>query len=158
MVERFNQRLFDIQASMRRQHPCCRESHWLEALTPSSKQYRAYRLAYEACIYEKSLNSCHTKGFDICRLPLRALPRLRPRPCQLAGSAASIWLECWELPPSRVINAIRGGSRTTVTTLYNCRLLDKKVRQMRSVDLGMGAWCCFRDFGVNKSNTRDMIF
>ena len=23
----------------------------------------------------------------------------------------------------------------------------------RGVDLGMGAWCCFRDLGVNKSNT-----
>jgi len=25
------------------------------------------------------------------------------------------------------------------------------------VDLGMGAWCCFRDPGVNKSNTRDIL-
>jgi len=28
---------------------------------------------------------------------------------------------------------------------------------MRGVDLGMGAWCCFRDLGVNKSNTRDIL-
>jgi hypothetical protein len=32
-----------------------------------------------------------------------------------------------------------------------------KSMQMRGVNLGMGAWCCFRDLGVNKSNTRDVL-
>ena len=31
-----------------------------------------------------------------------------------------------------------------------------KSMQMRGVDLGIGA-CCFRDLGVNKSNTRDIL-
>ena len=42
-------------------------------------------------------------------------------------------------------------------TLYNCRLLDKKVRQTRGINLGIGVWYCFRDLGVNKSNTYDIL-
>jgi hypothetical protein len=58
---------------------------------------------------------------------------------------------------NRVINAIHRASRATVTMFYNCRLLDEKVRRMRGVDLGMGAWCCFRDLAVNQSNTREYL-
>ena len=46
-----------------------------------------------------------------------------------------------EPPPPRyviVINMIRRVSWATATKLYNCRLLDKKIRQIRGVDLGRG--------------------
>ena len=65
---------------------------------------------------------------NICRLPLWARLRLRPRlhPRPPAGSAASILLEYRELPLSRLINAICRASRraswVTATTLYNYRL------------------------------------
>jgi len=73
---------------MRRQHPCCRAIALTRGLTPSSIQYRASRLAYEACIYEKSLPH---KGITYCpigarrsaqtacvELPDRCAPALRP--------------------------------------------------------------------------------
>ena len=51
---------------------------------------------------------------------------------------------------SRVINTIRRASRrasrATLTMLYNCRLLDKKVRQMRGVDLGVVKFTFVKEF------------
>ena len=40
------------------------QPYWPEASTPTSKRYRASRLAYEACIYEKSKKTYHTKGCE----------------------------------------------------------------------------------------------
>ena len=98
--------------------------------------------------------------FNICRLPLRARPRPRPRlhlrlylrlylrlhlrlhlrPRLLVGSAASISLEYYKLPLSRVIDAIcRASCRASqlrdqnrrvvlfsVTALAHCRKLPSR--------------------------------